>query len=66
MNTDEINVLIDEVGKRVYLPALKLIQGDPHQWSNRGCQTCRTISNIIGESFGCVLYAETHKKKVTI
>jgi hypothetical protein len=32
---------------------LDLIQADPHQWSARPCQTCRSISTIAGKPFGC-------------
>ena len=39
-------------------PILKLIQEDPHQWSTRGCETCRTISSLLGKEFGCILYAK--------
>ena len=34
-------------------PVLNLIESDPHQWSNRPCPTCRSISVIIGQKFGC-------------
>lgn len=39
--------------------ALNLIQDDPHQWSGRGCQTCKAVSTLVGRSFGCVKYVET-------
>ena len=39
------HVLLDSV--------LKLIEKDPHSWSNRPCQTCRTVSSILGKPFGC-------------
>jgi hypothetical protein len=41
--------------------AFALIQADPHQWSTRGCQTCRTVSGLIEKPFGCILYAEQRK-----
>lgn len=40
--------------------AFKLIQEDPHQWSTRPCQTCKTVSSLIGRPFGCVM--EKYKK----
>lgn len=43
-------------------PILKLIQDDPHQWSTRPCQTCRIITSLTGNSFGCVKKAEEHRK----
>ena len=33
--------------------ALDLIYKDPHQWSDRPCGTCRTVSALIGQPFGC-------------
>ena len=41
---------------------LGIIQNDSHQWSMRPCQSCRTISSIIGEPFGCYKYQEQRKK----
>lgn len=32
---------------------LRLIESDPHQWSERPCQTCTAISAIAGRQFGC-------------
>jgi hypothetical protein len=37
---------------------LNIIQEDPHQWSERPCQSCKTISAMIGRPFGCYLYAK--------
>lgn len=39
-----------------------LIQKDPHVWSARPCSTCQTITGIVGQSFGCVLYAQQRNK----
>jgi len=36
--------------------ALDLIYADPHQWSIRGCATCRAVSALIGKPFGCDRY----------
>jgi hypothetical protein len=38
--------------------ALKSFYTDNHNWSSRGCQTCKQISEAIGEGFGCVLAAK--------
>jgi len=37
--------------------ALRLLQDDNHMWSARPCATCRAISEILAEPFGCVEYA---------
>jgi hypothetical protein len=36
--------------------ALRLITEDNHLWSTRPCSTCRTITALLGESFGCDAY----------
>lgn len=38
--------------------AFKLLQVDNHYWSVRGCSTCQSISDAMGEAFGCILYAQ--------
>ncbi len=54
MNTC-VSILMDTI--------LNLLQNDPHQWSTRGCQTCKAISSIVGHPFGCYLYAKQKKKR---
>jgi hypothetical protein len=44
-------------------PVLKLIEADPHQWSERGCATCSSVTTIVGRSFGCVRFAEMRALK---
>ena len=36
---------------------LDLLQEDNHNWSERGCGTCRAISSIVGRPFGCYEFA---------
>lgn len=38
--------------------ALNILQADPHQWSDRGCNTCRSITALTGKTFGCYRYME--------
>lgn len=33
--------------------ALNLLYADPHQWSTRPCPTCRAITAMIDEPYGC-------------
>ena len=40
-------------GARVSDAIVRLIEGDPHQFSTRPCQTCRTVSALANEAFGC-------------
>ena len=43
-----------QAGVRVLLSCVAdVLYKDPHQWGNRGCGTCRTVSSILGEPFGC-------------
>lgn len=53
---EQYNLLIDALTDLIY--------NDPHQWSTRGCQTCRAISSIIKKPFGCYQYAEQKKKVI--
>ncbi len=48
-----VNVVLD--------PVLRLIQGDPHSWSERPCETCRAVGAMVGRAFGCYAYAETRR-----
>ncbi len=57
----DLNALLSVAAKKIYLTAFDLIQSDPHQWSNRGCQTCKTITTLIGKRFGCILYQAQNK-----
>lgn len=33
--------------------ALLVIEGDPHQFSKRPCESCRAVSLLVGRLFGC-------------
>lgn len=37
---------------------LDLIEADSHHFGTRPCQTCHTISVIVGRPFGCVRKAK--------
>lgn len=41
----------------------ELIYKDPHKWSTRPCPTCKPISTMIGQPFGCVRYAIERTQK---
>lgn len=43
-------------------PILRLVEMDPHGWSNRPCQTCAAISALAGRPFGCVAKAGKGEK----
>jgi hypothetical protein len=34
--------------------AVRVLGQDRHDWQARPCETCRVISNALGEPFGCV------------
>lgn len=59
----EDNNIIRAAVKVITEPMLRLLQDDPHQWSDRPCATCKSISSIIGADFGCYLYAERRRKR---
>ncbi len=42
---------------------IEIIGIDGHSWSDRPCQTCRAVSGLIGEPFGCYWYQENRNGK---
>jgi len=60
---DEYKELSEEILERlnvnkvfntlVYKSINDIIYSDPHQWSTRHCQTCKSVTAIIGKPFGC-------------
>jgi hypothetical protein len=50
-----VNVIIDTIANAIY--------ADPHQWSKRPCETCKTITGILGKPFGCYRYQEESQEK---
>ncbi len=57
----EDNDIIRAAVKVITEPMLRLLQDDPHQWSDRPCATCQSISSMIGTNFGCYLYTERRR-----
>jgi hypothetical protein len=60
----QLNLAFDkgeQIGRGMVMQAFGALQADPHQWSTRPCQTCRIITGILGEPFGCDLYREQRK-----
>ena len=57
-NSEKCEQIMDVAVKKVMVPVLALLQNDNHAWSKRPCSTCRAVTSIVGEPFGCVLYAE--------
>lgn len=53
--------LIQASASLIAKSALSLFVNDQHRWSTRPCATCRAISELIGESWGCNLYALKQK-----
>lgn len=54
----KLEQLHDKVLARIsaFETALNLLYADPHQWSERPCQTCHSITVITGVEFGCTKY----------
>ncbi len=42
-----------ETGVPISEIVARLIETDPHSWSTRPCQTCQSITELIGRPFGC-------------
>lgn len=45
--------------------AAELIYRDAHYWSTRPCATCRAITGLIGEPFGCDRMRRDEKGQAT-
>ena len=61
MNNKELTdrkLTIEAAALLIAKAALELFVADQHRWSTRPCPTCRSISGLIGESFGCIKYRE--------
>ena len=43
-----VKVLMDAVVETIGI--------DGHAWSDRPCQTCKAVSGLIGQSYGCYWY----------
>lgn len=63
MTDEEVEQMLKMTVRVLFNAVLGMLQEDPHTWSTRPCQTCRAISGIIGEPFGCYLYAEQRRKE---
>lgn len=54
----EIKLVIQACASTIIDVVLDLLQRDPHAWSERPCETCRTIGSLAGREFGCYVFAE--------
>jgi len=59
----ELEDVIQAAARMITGRILALMQVDPHQWSARPCDTCRTVTALAGEDFGCVKYAKDKAKR---
>ena len=59
--TDQLNAAFEkgrQIERGSISSALNLLHSDSHQWSTRPCSTCKAISAVFGEPFGCIRYAK--------
>ena len=56
-----LRVLKDAGRSALLEAALDVVSKDMHSVSSRPCETCRFVSNALGQPFGC--YAFQDKKK---
>ena len=62
MTDDEAKKIVKAAANVLMEAVLDIIQGDSHHWSDRPCQSCLTISGIIGKPFGCYKYQEMKRQ----
>jgi hypothetical protein len=60
---DDMKQIVQAAAGVLLDAALRVLYEDPHRWSDRPCQTCRAVSSIAGQPFGCVLYAQQKKER---
>lgn len=49
-STEEV---VEVFGRLIAKAALGIFVVDQHRWSTRPCTTCKQISTLIGEPWGC-------------
>lgn len=52
IDTDHVRLTPELTDSRLETAAV-LWETDPHQFSTRPCPTCRSLSALLGRSFGC-------------
>lgn len=50
----QVEVAAGEASARLTKVALALWKEDVHEFSSRPCSTCRLLSVVIGEAWGCL------------
>jgi len=49
----EAHTIVQGAARILIEAVLRVIEDDPHQWSNRLCASCRAVSSVVGRPFGC-------------
>lgn len=57
-----VAALEEQSVKMIPKAALDIFADDQHRFSTRGCATCRNISLLIGEPWGCMALAEKRRQ----
>lgn len=63
MNSDEAAEIVKAAARLVIDAMAGMLQDDPHQWSERPCATCKSISGFLGRAFGCYLLMEQRAER---
>ena len=51
----DADAIIQAAARVLMRSALAVLQEDSHHWQARPCQTCRAVSSIVAQPFGCVV-----------
>lgn len=62
---EDANEIVKAAARVLAKAALGLFVVDPHAWSDRPCSTCKQISDLLGEPWGCYEY-QIHLKREEI
>lgn len=57
---NEMENAVQAAARLLVRAGMEQLYHDSHQWSRRPCGTCRSITRLLGEDFGCIRYAKEH------
>ena len=49
----------ERIDEATFTEALRIVEADPHQWSFPPCVSCRAVSKLLGQPFGCEARAKS-------
>lgn len=57
----DAQAVIQAAARMLLEPVLRLLEVDPHRFSERPCPTCESVTAIAGRPFGCAAKAKAKR-----